>query len=245
MPIFQRARAVFYIIELTDPENPVFKNQWIPEDSYSNAIFVIDQYAYVAVNHFLYILNIYDPDAIVQTTQYDVGSTCTDAYVEGEFAFVTTSNSLRVFDVADPRNPVEVASQIDVFSTKPVRIEVNNSYIYVVCDGGGLYIFKFSKNSTSINRIAPVQTSEFSLKQNYPNPFNQTSIIRYFLPEKANVNLNIYNTSGQLIQRVVNEVQNAGSHSLAFDGANLSSGLYFLVLKTHKTMEMKKIVLLK
>ncbi|MEJ2196921.1 MAG: T9SS type A sorting domain-containing protein, partial [Ignavibacteriaceae bacterium] len=65
------------------------------------------------------------------------------------------------------------------------------------------------------------------LGQNYPNPFNPGTIIKYQLPFKANVKLQIINSLGQEIRILVNEEKAAGSHEVEFDGSKLASGIYF------------------
>ena len=72
----------------------------------------------------------------------------------------------------------------------------------------------------------------FSLSQNYPNPFNPQTSIEYSLPEPANVELTIYNLSGNLVRKLVSGHQNAGLHSAIWDGRDdkgnkVVSGVYF------------------
>jgi hypothetical protein len=74
--------------------------------------------------------------------------------------------------------------------------------------------------------------SSYSLEQNYPNPFNPTTMIGYQLPVDSYVNLKIFNSLGQEIKVIVNEVQLAGYHSSIWDATNneglsLPSGVYF------------------
>ncbi len=76
-----------------------------------------------------------------------------------------------------------------------------------------------------------VQTSNvperFALEGNYPNPFNPTTTVRYSLPATSHVLITIYNTLGQKVTDLVNGDLEAGPHSVPFDAAGLSSGIYF------------------
>ncbi|MCK9210246.1 MAG: T9SS type A sorting domain-containing protein [Ignavibacteriaceae bacterium] len=68
---------------------------------------------------------------------------------------------------------------------------------------------------------------KFALLQNYPNPFNPTTVIQYDLTNKGTVNLSVYNVLGQVVATVVNQVQEAGTYKVNFNGSSLSSGAYF------------------
>ncbi len=69
---------------------------------------------------------------------------------------------------------------------------------------------------------------EFSLSQNYPNPFNPTTTIEYYLPEDSYVSVTIYNTLGQVVEKLLdNELQDGGYQELEIDASGFSSGIYF------------------
>lgn len=67
----------------------------------------------------------------------------------------------------------------------------------------------------------------FQLEQNYPNPFNSTTTIRYSIPERTDVALEVFNLLGQRVAIIVREYQEAGNYSIAWDAAPLASGVYF------------------
>jgi len=88
--------------------------------------------------------------------------------------------------------------------------------------------------------------SEFKLLQNYPNPFNPTTKIMFDLPEDSHVNLAVYNLLGQEIKIVINDVIDAGTHSVNFSSEGLTSGMYFCKLKVdNKFVEIIKMILLR
>ena len=72
----------------------------------------------------------------------------------------------------------------------------------------------------------------YSLFQNYPNPFNPTTSINYSLPTSTNVTIEIFNTIGQNVAMLVNEMKSAGNYSVRWNGWNnegihVPSGLYY------------------
>ena len=66
-----------------------------------------------------------------------------------------------------------------------------------------------------------------SLSQNYPNPFNPSTTIRFGLPTRSRVALNVFTILGEHVAQLLNGEMEAGDHQVQFDGRNLSSGVYF------------------
>ena len=86
---------------------------------------------------------------------------------------------------------------------------------------------------------------KFILSQNYPNPFNPTTTIDYQTPTKGLVILKVYDILGKEISTLVNQVKNAGSYTVEFNGSNLPSGTYFYRLEAGDNLDVKKMILLK
>ena len=85
----------------------------------------------------------------------------------------------------------------------------------------------------------------FMLEQNYPNPFNPSTTIRYGVPDRMHVRLSVYNTLGQQVALLVNEIQESGTHDVRFAGGNIASGSYFYRIQAGPYSETKKLLLLK
>ena len=69
--------------------------------------------------------------------------------------------------------------------------------------------------------------SNYEISQNYPNPFNPATVIEYALPLQSSVKINVYNTLGQLVTKLVDADLTAGYHQVQFNASNLASGVYF------------------
>ncbi|MFC1692732.1 T9SS type A sorting domain-containing protein [Candidatus Latescibacterota bacterium] len=85
----------------------------------------------------------------------------------------------------------------------------------------------------------------FMLSQNYPNPFNPATTIEYSIPHDTHVTLTIYNLSGQVVNVMKDEYQQAGKHSVTWDASDMPSGLYFYTLKANGISETRKMLLVK
>jgi len=70
----------------------------------------------------------------------------------------------------------------------------------------------------------------FELHQNYPNPFNPITNISYILPSEANVTLTVFNTIGEAVAVLVNEVQQEGKYEAVWNAENYPSGVFFYTI---------------
>jgi len=76
-----------------------------------------------------------------------------------------------------------------------------------------------------------------------PNPSNGTTALRFSLPTRANVRLNIYDASGRLVRRLSDEFREAGANEVEWDGRDghgrgVAAGTYFgRLMVTGKTMQ--------
>lgn len=86
--------------------------------------------------------------------------------------------------------------------------------------------------STIEQEGSPGSPEMFILEQNYPNPFNPATTIRCQLPRAAHTQLDIYNTSGQLVRHLLDVTRPAGVVITEWDGRDdnhnrLSGGIYY------------------
>ena len=88
---------------------------------------------------------------------------------------------------------------------------------------------------------------DYSLKQNYPNPFNPSTTIEFDLPKAGNVSLKIFDISGREVANEINGLNlNPGNYKVHFNGAGLSSGIYFYSLIVNgNNVATKKMMLIK
>ncbi len=87
--------------------------------------------------------------------------------------------------------------------------------------------------------------NDYVLDQNYPNPFNPVTAIKYSIPEGSQVKLTVYDLLGNQVQTLVDEYKSAGTYSVKFDGAELTSGIYIYRLQAGKFVSTKRMALIK
>jgi len=82
--------------------------------------------------------------------------------------------------------------------------------------------------TTSIDPFENSLPDEYKLMENYPNPFNPITTIQFnVLETKSIVSLQIYDVTGRLVESLVNERLEPGTHSVIWDASEYTSGAYF------------------
>ncbi|MGB3477662.1 MAG: FlgD immunoglobulin-like domain containing protein [bacterium] len=112
-------------------------------------------------------------------------------------------------------------------------------------DAPGHASYYFSQNSDAItvyqNVIGIEENTQPRIQQinlqALPNIFCENTRIVFSITKSALVKLVVYNTSGQIIRTLVNDVKPAGNHHIEFDGTDtqgieLPAGIYFYQLQT-------------
>ena len=105
----------------------------------------------------------------------------------------------------------------------------NDDFAYVGLSNDGIY--KSIKPVTSIRSDLYNYPESYVLYQAFPNPFNPTTKIKYSLKDDGKVSLKIFNSLGEEVRTLVNEIRPAGNYEVEFNASNLPSGVYFYQLK--------------
>ena len=95
-----------------------------------------------------------------------------------------------------------------------------------------------------------VAARDFTLSRSLPDPFQGRTSISYGVPFEQHVQLKVYNSAGQEVRTLVNQVVGGGSHIAAWDatdntGAPVAAGTYFYKLSTTAGMQTQKTTLLR
>ena len=89
-----------------------------------------------------------------------------------------------------------------------------------------------------------------SLRGNYPNPFNPATNIKFDLPARGHVTLQVFDVAGRLVRTLVDETLAAATHTVVWNGMDdsgrqVSSGAYYTRLTSAGGTSTAKMLLLK
>ena len=84
---------------------------------------------------------------------------------------------------------------------------------------------------TGVPQAPKAIPSAYRLYQSYTNPFNPSAKIAFDVPVASHVTLLVYNVLGQAVVRLYDGEMVPGSHEVAFNGRDLSSGVYYYQLR--------------
>jgi hypothetical protein len=135
-----------------------------------------------------------------------------------------------------PQKEYDVTFAFDV--DRSAQLNTYDTLEFVITDKAGFG----SRKAVIVTYTGP---TTFAFEQNYPNPFNPTTTIQYQLPTSGHVSLKVYNTLGQEVATLVEEVQDPGFKSITFGASQLPSGVYFYRLQAGAFIQSKKMLLLK
>ncbi len=116
----------------------------------------------------------------------------------------------------------------------------------------------FSLNYIQINKSTGTgvtdlnaKPKEYSLGQNFPNPFNPATTITYALPFESKIKIEVFNLLGEVVKEFIYGSVPAGYGEIKFNGAELTSGIYFYRIDASSTdgkqkyQNSKKMILVK
>ncbi|HNY91119.1 MAG TPA: T9SS type A sorting domain-containing protein [bacterium] len=114
---------------------------------------------------------------------------------------------------------------------------------------GHLYLYHLAQSSYQVDSAAfagaEEQPEDFILQQNYPNPFNPETTIAYRLAGTGRVRLELYNSRGEMVERLVDGLQNPGHYRVVWNAGGRAAGVYFCRLISGAGTETRKMLLVR
>lgn len=114
--------------------------------------------------------------------------------------------------------------------------------------GQDLFIAAFSYPTPTA--VGPAPAPRIELGANRPNPFRGTTAIEYTVGERTNVSIDIYDVRGARVMVLNEGERDAGSYRAVWNGQDragraVSSGVYFYRFEGNRSIEARKMILLK
>ncbi len=132
---------------------------------------------------------------------------------------------------------------VDEVNDQTINMRVNDSYSYQP-NGEQQFTVRVVSALSAPNESETLP-SEFGLTGVYPNPFNSTATVSYSLPTASDVTLSVYNQSGRLVSELYSGSQVAGSYTVAWNGIDSPSGIYFVKMQAGRFSDISKLTLVK
>lgn len=106
------------------------------------------------------------------------------------------------------------------------------------------------RQATPVDDDGTALPNAYQLEQNFPNPFNPITQIQFNLSRSEKVRLEVFNSLGQKVATLIDDIRPVGAHSIFWNGVDdggqqVASGIYFYKLTAGSTSETRKMVLLK
>lgn len=78
----------------------------------------------------------------------------------------------------------------------------------------------------------------------YPNPCKESVVFRFQLKQLSHVRISIYNSLGQLVDVLINEVRPGGENRVIWNTSDLAMGTYFCQISSNGHASIKEIILI-
>ncbi len=175
--------------------------------------------------------------------------------VDGDRVYTVGSNTLRVFDVTDPEDPVLAGGCYTDEAPRGLALTGN---ALLVGTAGGLDILPpqcpaalSGVEDTGAGNAAPTNglPGLYGMRA-HPNPFNPLTTVSFTLEHDQTVELAIYDLTGKRVAVLAHGRFAAGSHSLDWAGRNgqgqaVASGTYLLKMASEQGVQTEKMVLVR
>ena len=154
--------------------------------------------------------------------------------------YSNTGDKLKViaYDASadNPQNDVQ-------FELPSISAELLSDVLVASSSSGEISVNISEKQSFDSNDIIPTRPE---LKSLYPNPFNPMLSISIALPYEAFTKVTVFNTLGEEVGIVQNNIlMSAGQHTLFWDATDQSSGMYFIKIESNNFVDTKKALFVK
>lgn len=162
----------------------------------------------------------------------------------GNDCFVDNNKDEHLVRITSENYPIKVKLLNANGQSYELQDAINGSILHqtlkdentIVITNPNINLIRIKKSSSSFN---------YSLMQNYPNPFNPSTIINFSVPEKSKVKILVYNSLGEGICSLIDDIFDKGIHQVEFNSHGLPSGIYYYKMISGGFSQTRKLVIIK
>ena len=252
--LYALSDSALHILDLGDPVNLPQLGQTPQPDGESLA--VRDGYAYVnnstANNGLLWILDVRDATAPTFATSLE-NIYIRGLSIHGNQLLATQGNwGVQLLDLTDPESPTYRGHLYRGSDTGWVyRARVVGDLVWLGRNDGVGFLPAPCVDVVSPVADEPILPAPLLRLSSHPNPFNPRTTIRFEVPQRAEVEVEIFDLRGRRVRRLVNgEEFTAGTHAVTWLGDDdagrlLASSVYVARVRVGGARATKKMVLAK
>lgn len=155
----------------------------------------------------------------------------------------------------DPLNPVLTTAPAtwDANYVAGTAAVLRGNTLYMWYEGArspiATYLYRIGLATSSpvahVDEGGPGTPPGFLVRQNYPNPFNPSTTIEYALPERAFVEIEVFDVLGRKVAALLKEEKPAGTHDIRWDADGMASGAYFCRIRAGTFSVTRQMTLVK
>lgn len=165
---------------------------------------------------------------------------------------IETDRSLIGYKVYRNNTPIAtINSSTRTYTDSNIQIGQTYNYYVVALYTEGV---SMASNTVTVNINANEDPTDVvtatTLKSNYPNPFNPTTTIAYSVLERSFTTIEVFNSKGQKVRTLLNQIMDAGNHTITWNGTDdrnmtVTSGVYMLRMTSNNYSSVRKMILMK
>jgi hypothetical protein len=229
--------------DVSDPATPISTSS-VPYTDYVGELRISQGHLFASVGtEGIRIFDLTDPSQLVEVGNIPAQVRMADVVVRGNHATVADGTFVRVYDISDLSNPVEVAYHETPGTVRSV--EAYGPSVFAGVYETGIYAYVVDVAVTGVEPAA----SPLWLRV-WPNPTHGRANLAFELPFDDRVTLDVYDVAGRLVRRWERPATAGQRTTLSWDaldrwGQPVSNGVYLYRLRTSRESRSGRFVLLR
>ena len=91
-------------------------------------------------------------------------------------------------------------------------------------------------------RLLENEQGEINAMQVYPNPITSLATISFFLEQKENISMKLFDMTGRIIVILADRTFEKGENEIVWNASELNAGIYFLQFQSEERVQTKRLI---